>query len=100
MREEGAFIKDIFARLDLQHIREFLLYGVQACQMETENYHTRLKKDSDPIYNRLESLYQDETERDKAANDLGLAFASQNAVYFEMGMKAGARLALQLFSDQ
>ena len=97
MREEGAYIKNTFARMCLQQIRDFVLYGSEACQTETENYHMRLRQGSDPIYRRLESLYpNDETERDKAASDLSLALAAHDAVYMEMGMKTGARLIYQL----
>ena len=97
MNAQGEYIGKIFSRMDLQQIREFLLYGAEEHGAESEDFHARLKNGSDPIYNRLINLYpESNTERDEAANDLSQALAAHDAVYMEMGMKAGARLIYQL----
>ena len=96
-RKEGEYIKDIFARMDLQQIREFVLYATDAFCKESENYHIRLKRESDPLYKRLESLYHDNEEKlDKVTNEFSQALATHDAVYMEIGMKVGARLFHQL----
>jgi hypothetical protein len=96
MREQGEYVNKLFERMDLRQIREFLLYGTEDSSIETENYHVRLKQGSDPIYNRLISLYPNEADRENAGNDLSQALAAHDAVYMEIGMKAGARLVYQL----
>ena len=96
MREQGEYVKKMFERMDLRQIREFLLYSTEDSNIDTENYHERLKQGSDPIYSRLESLCCDETAHNEAANDLSQALAAHDAVYMEIGMKAGARLIYQL----
>lgn len=90
------YIKDTFARMDLRQIRQFLLYGVDELECETQPYRDRLKNGSDPIYDRLKSLYPDENDLDNAAADLSQALTAYEEVYMELGMKAGARLIHQL----
>lgn len=90
------YIKDAFSRMDLQQIRSFFLYGTEDYTDETRPYKDTLKKESDPIYKRLKSLYPDESELDKAAADLSQALTAYEYVYMELGMKAGARLIYQL----
>jgi len=90
------YIKDSFARMNLQQLRSFLLYGTDDYADETHPYRDTLKKGCDPIFRRLDILYPNETERDKAAADLSQALTAYEHVYMELGMKAGARLLHQL----
>ncbi|MCL2774002.1 MAG: hypothetical protein FWD71_11695 [Oscillospiraceae bacterium] len=90
------YIKDIFSRMDLQQIREFLLYETSPVEIDTRPYEERLKDDSESIVERLKQLYPDEREFDKAMSDYENAVAASEAVYLEIGMKAGARLLFQL----
>ena len=89
-------IKDALARADIQYIREFIMYGAELAVENNEPYHVRLVKGSDPIYDRLKSLYPDEAERDKAHADLSHALSAYQDTYMEVGMKIGARLIYQL----
>lgn len=61
------YIKEAFGRMNLHQIRSFLLYGTDDFVEEVRPYKDRLKSESDPIYRRLEGLYPDENELDKAA---------------------------------
>ena len=96
MQEISKFIKDTFARMDLQEIREFILYGTEQSHIKTEPYHIRLKQGSDPIFRRINSLYPAEDELTNATNDISQVLAAYQEVYTEIGMKAGARLVYQL----
>jgi len=96
MKEVDGFIKDMFARMNLQQIREFLLCGAEDEHVVFETYDIWLKRESEPIYNRISNLYPDEAENDRAANDLSQALSAHDAIYMELGMKAGARLIYQL----
>lgn len=93
------YIKDAFNRMDLQQIREFLLYGVEGFGCDSQSYKDRLKNGSDPIYRRLKELYPVEDEREKVSAELAQALTAYESVYMEMGMKAGARLVCQLFLE-
>ena len=69
------YIKAAFARMNLHQISNFFLYGVDSIVDEVVPYSDALKKGCDPIYRRLDIMYPDITQRDKAAADLTLAFA-------------------------
>ena len=100
MRTQSEYINEIFARMNVQQFREFVLYGQEDKRTVTEPYHVRLKENSDPIYNLLNNLNLENAEHDKFADAISQALASHCAVYMEIGMKAGARLVHQLlFSD-
>lgn len=90
------YIKDAFARMNLQQNISFLLFGTDDFAEETHPYREVLTQNSDPIYKRLESIYPDGPELDKATADLSLALSAYEHVYMEIGMKAGARLVHQL----
>ena len=90
------FTKDIFARMDLQQIREFLLHGVDDYNQTSKPYHLRIKDGSDAIYKRLGATYQDGEALDAANADLCQALSNYESVYMEIGMKAGARILYQL----
>lgn len=85
------YIKDAFGRMLLQQTIGFLLFGSEGFAEETHPYWDVLKNSSDPIYKRLESIYPDGIELDRATADLPLALSAQEHVYMEIGMKAGAR---------
>jgi len=99
-RKEGEYNDEIFARMNVQQFREFVLYGQQDNHTDTKSYHVRLRENSDPIYNLIRSLNLETVENDKFMDALSQALASHCAVYMEIGMKAGARLVHQLlYSD-
>jgi hypothetical protein len=94
------YIKDAYARMDLPKLRSFLLYGQEDFSEDVTPYSETLQQRSDPIYKRLETLYPDSKELDRADADLSDALTAYQNVYMELGMKAGARLIFQLlFTD-
>lgn len=81
------YIRDAFARMDLQQIRSFLLYGTEDFADRTRPYKETLKKESNAIYKRLESLYPDGDKLDKAVADLSQALNAYEHVYTELGSR-------------
>jgi predicted RNA-binding protein with PIN domain len=90
------YIKDVFARMDLQHIRAFVLTSAKELHPQAETYEMRIVQASDPISKRIDSLYSDAKELDKATTELVDALTAYQDVYFEIGVKFGARLVHQL----
>jgi len=90
------YIKEAFGRMNLEQIKVFLLHGAEENAATKPAYKDTLKKESDPIYRRLKSLYSDKDELENAVADLSRAIAAYEYVYMELGMKAGARLIHQL----
>ncbi len=82
--------------MELGKLCQFILYGVEDFSNECLPYHDRLINGSNPIYDRLKGIYPNETDFNRATADLSLALTAYEAVYMEMGMKAGARLVYQL----
>lgn len=93
------YIKEAFGRMNLRQLRSFLLYGTDDFAEGTQPYRDTLKKECDPIYRRLESIYPDGPERDEATADLSQALTAYEYVYMELGMKAGARLLYHLLIE-
>jgi len=93
----STYIEDIFARMELGQIREFLLRGVEPLEKEDQTYGTRLENGREAIYKRLQALYpDDEDSLDETYYDLAQALGSYETVFLEIGMRAGARLIYQL----
>lgn len=90
------YIKEAFGRMKLHQLRSFLLYGADDFAENARPYRETLRAGSDPIYQRLENLYPDETKLEEATADLSQALTVYEHVYMELGMKAGARLLHQL----
>lgn len=84
------YIKEAFEQMNLHQIRSFIPYGADDFVEEMQPYCKKLKKDCNSIYKRLESIYPDGTELDKAVADLSGALNAYKYVYMELGMKAGA----------
>ena len=93
-------ITSAFARTDLRQIRAFILQGTEDINVKDESYKTRLEQCDNAIIKRLESVYTDSTELDKAFSDLAVATTVHQEVYMELGMKLGARLLYQLLVSE
>jgi hypothetical protein len=90
------YIKDVFERMDLQRVRQFILDGVGEGDADCLPYSERLKAASEAILNRLMDIYPISDEQDRATADLYEALDAYETVFMELGMKAGARLVYQL----
>jgi len=96
----SKYINAAFARVNLEQIRSFILTGLEDKQeLLDEQYNARLEKASEPIYNRLSSLYPSANELTEPANELSHALSTFQDVYMEIGMKAGAKLLYQLIVE-
>jgi len=93
------YITDAFARTDLRQIRAFILQGAEDININEESYKDRLEKCDNAIIKRLESIYTDATELDRAFSDLAAATTAHQEVYLELGMKIGAKLLYQLLVE-
>jgi len=95
----SKYISEAFARINLEQIRSFILTGEQECSQHGANYDERLNEASDPVYARINKLYPTAKEATEPTNELSHALSTFQEVYFEIGMKAGARLLHQLMIE-
>jgi len=93
-------IKEAFARMNLWQIRSFILYGSEQYNMDDYPYGEQLEKATEPILNRINSLYSTPREINEATTDITKALTVYEEVYMEIGMKLGARLIYQLLLSE
>jgi len=89
----------IMERAELNHIREFILYGKADKERSKLSYSERLQLKTQDIYSLLTSMRPAGQELDWAIRDLTCALDEYERVYMEIGMKAGARLLYQLLGQ-
>jgi len=99
MDTKNDHITKTFARMDMQKLIRFFVYGEESKTAHNTPYAERLEKASEPIYNRIYSLYPTAKESNEPINELTHAISTFQDVYMEIGMKAGARLLYQLMLE-
>ena len=91
------YIDEIFTRLDLQHIREFLLHGVEEMNISTKSYKERIDETQKPAVDFIRSKFPDMDEYETVTAKVYDYASACEEVYMEIGMQCGAVLAMQLF---
>lgn len=94
------YITEIFSRLDIQQIREFLLHGVECVEVNTKTYMERLKEAQKPVINMIHRYFPDEMkENEKITDCIWLYSGEIEDVYMEIGLQCGFVLAMQIMSN-
>ena len=89
---------EFYKRLNLQHIRDFIIYGTEAVEVKSDSYEERIEKANAVISDLLHEYFPDESEYEKIMGPVyGYVTAVQD-VYMEIGMQCGASLLFQLLS--
>ena len=96
---QHKYIKEMFARADIQQIREFLISGLDLDDLDKKTYGERLEKESASIVKRIKSIAKDENELDEIYSEFSGATDEYMQVFTEIGMKIGARLLFQLLLE-
>lgn len=92
-----SYISDIFDRLNLQQIREFLLHGVECIDLSDKSYKQRLSEAEKTAIDLIIQHFPNMKEYEKITTEVyNYGTASQN-VFMEIGLQCGMLLALQLF---
>ena len=92
------YLQKAIERTNIQHIRSFLMYGVENIEIDTRSYNERIEQYSKPALERLKKIYTDEKEFDEALTEFNLAVGEYQDVYLEIGMILGSRLLYSLLS--
>ena len=93
-----SYVDAIFERLNLQHIREFLLHGVECVEISQSDYKQRIEEAWKPMDEVIKTNFPDTEGYEKVTDKVqGYASATQD-VYMEIGIKCGAALAAQLLT--
>ena len=94
-----SYIDEIFKRLDIQHIREFLLHGVDESEISSKAYKERIDEARDPVIEFIQQKFEPEECEEITGRIYDYASVCEN-VYMEIGIKCGAKIAAQLFERE
>lgn len=94
-----SYISEIFNRLDVQHIREFLLHGVECAEIDTRTYQQRLDESLKPAIEIIRQRFPDMTEYEKITNKIYCYAGACEDVYMEIGIQCGFTLAMQMMAN-
>jgi len=93
------YTSEIFNRINLQHIREFLLHGTECLKVSDKSYEERIAVSHDKVIKRLETEFPDIKECETVVSEVyGYATAIEE-VYMEIGIQCGMILAIQFFQS-
>ena len=92
------YTKTIFERLNLQHIREFLLNGAECVNVSDQTYEQRLEGSWKPVLKMLNKRFRNTAEKEKAISQIHNYASTNQNVYMEIGMQCGIMLITQLLS--
>ena len=93
-----SYISDIFERADIQHIREFLLYGVECVELDHAPYKERLEKADKAAIEMVKAKFPDMSEYEMISEQLYSALGIYEEVYMEIGLKVGLMMAVQFLN--
>ena len=93
------YTSEIFDRLNIQHIREFLLHGVPCCDISDKNYEDRIDELQEAAIKSVERGFPDNKEREAVVGQIFDYANALESVYMEIGMKCGMVLAVQFMGD-
>jgi len=88
-------IQEIFERLNLQQIREFLLHGTEAVAVCGESHHEREAQAYHALGKMLRQHFPQEAQREAAEGELHQCIGNLCDVYIEIGLCCGAELMRQ-----
>jgi len=91
-----SHVDEALKRTHIQHIREFIFYGLEATKIDNAAHKDRLRNSTSSMYSRLQKLYPDKDEQEDAINDFNHALSVYSDVYIEIGIRIGAKLLHEL----
>jgi len=94
-----SYISEIFDRLDIQHIREFLMHGVECAEIDTRTYQQRIDESLQPVNEIIQQRFPDMTEYETIRNKIYNYAITCEDVYMEIGLQCGFTLAMQTISN-
>ena len=94
-----SYITEIYERLDIQHIRSFLLHGTKCPEINSDDKQKRLKSAADIVIDKIHVNFPDKEENEDIMNDIYNYVGVTQDVYMEIGMQCGAAIAARLLTD-
>lgn len=89
------YSSEIFERVNLQHIREFLLGGAECIDISNKSYEERIKESHNETIKLSEAKFSDKDEGESVLDNIYRHMATVEAVYMEIGRQCGAAFAIK-----
>lgn len=89
------YTSEIFDRVNIQHIREFLLHGVPCCEISDKSYEDRIDELQKAVISSVECGFSDSREREAMVSQIFNYANAVESVYMEIGIKCGVAIAVQ-----
>lgn len=89
------FTSGIFERLNLQHIREFLLCGAECLEISDKSYEDRIEESYSKTIKLIEPRFPDKYECEAVLSHIYDYAATVESVYMEIGIQCGVALAIK-----
>jgi len=89
------YTSEIFNRVNLQHIREFLLHGAECLDISDKSYEERIAASHDKAIKRIEVGLPDIEECEAIVSEVYGYATTIEEVYMEIGIQCGVALAIQ-----
>ena len=93
-----SYIAEIFERLDLQQIREFLLNGVECLKLSEDSYEQQIEASTKFVLDAIDKRIPEKDIAGEMADDVHHHASINGDIYMEIGMRCGAILAMNLLT--
>lgn len=94
-----SYISDIFERTNIQQVREFLLYGVECCNVTEKNYEQRLMEAEKNVEEIIRMKFRHDKEYEQAMAPIFDYAGELQDVYMEVRMQCGFMLAVNMLEN-
>ena len=94
-----SYIDEIFERTDIQHIREFLLHGVECNEVDPKTYKQRIDEPQKELIAIVQAKFPEMDKKEAITTHIYKYASAIEDVYMEIGMQCGAVLLSQLLEN-
>lgn len=94
-----SYVSEIFDRLDIQHIREFLLHGTECIEVSEKSYKQRIEDSRKTTIALIRAKFPEQDEYEQITAEVYSYVSEIEAIYMEIGLQCGAVLASQLLTN-
>lgn len=94
-----SYMDEIFTRVNIQQIREFLLHGSEEGNIDTGDYKQRLETAQKAATRYLRSFYDDNDKYEELSTTVFDYIDVVQNIYMEIGLQCGFMLGMQFATN-
>ena len=95
-KKSVSYIDEIFTRTDIQHIREFLLRGVECIKVNPKGYKQRIDEAQKDTIDIIKKKFPEMDDYEEILDKVYCYVSEAEDVYMEIGLQCGAILVTHL----